>query len=146
MSGRSSASDEQRTRTGEQELDRVRTYTLTLGRTSARMTLSLDTVLEAGSGRPGPGQPQECRDIVAWCREHRRSVAELAGLLGRPVFAVKILISDLLHAGALTLPLSSPHTPSGDSADHSHSTQLLAAVAVGLRRKFPDAVSHLRAG
>ncbi|BCM70555.1 MULTISPECIES: DUF742 domain-containing protein [Streptomyces] len=124
----------------------VRTYTLTGGRTRARHLLSLDTVLEPGSGRPGPGQPPECQEIVALCREHRRSVTELAGRLGRPVTAVKILISDLLDARGLTIPISGPYAASDQEADPRPSTQLLVAAMAGLRREFPDAVSYLQAG
>jgi hypothetical protein len=60
----------------------VRTYTLTRGRTKPRHLLGLETVLDAGPGRPGPGQAEECEDILTLCRERRRSVTELAGRLG----------------------------------------------------------------
>ncbi|MFF4716562.1 DUF742 domain-containing protein [Streptomyces eurythermus] len=123
----------------------VRTYTLTGGRTRARHPLRLDTVLQPGPGRPGPGLPPECQEIVALCREHQRSVAELAGQLGRPVTAVKVLVSDLLDADALALSLSTAFT-TDENAARVPSDQLLLAAVVGLRKRFPDAVSHLRAG
>ncbi|MYX27453.1 DUF742 domain-containing protein [Streptomyces sp. SID8381] len=125
----------------------VRTYTLTGGRTRPRHILALDTLLEPGSGRPGPGQPRECRQIVGWCREHRRSVAELAGLLGRPVTAVKVLVSDLLDAAALniTIPDSGYTAPDQNGRKERPNTQLLMALAAGIRRRFPDAESHLQA-
>lgn len=122
----------------------VRTYTLTGGRTRPRHLLGLETVLEAGPGRPGPSQADECRQILALCQERRRSVTELAGRLGRPVTAVKILISDLLDADALVLPLTDPYTSSDD--DPRPTVQLLAALSAGLRKKFPDAIAYPQAG
>ncbi|EFL37238.1 DUF742 domain-containing protein [Streptomyces griseoflavus] len=124
----------------------VRTYTLTRGRTKPRYLLGLDTVLEAGSGRPGPAQAEECAEILALCRAHRRSVTELAGRLGRPVTAVKVLVSDLLDADALVVPVTAPYAASGSDSDAGPSTQLLAAVSAGLKRKFPNATRYPQAG
>ena len=116
----------------------VRTYTLTRG------LVGLETVLEAGRGRPGPAQAEECEEILALCRERRRSVVELAGRLGRPVTAVKVLVSDLLDADALVVPLTRPYADTG--AGSGPSTQLLAALSAGLKRKWPDAVAYPQAG
>ncbi|WP_333743034.1 DUF742 domain-containing protein [Streptomyces ardesiacus] len=118
----------------------VRTYTVVRGRTKPRHLLGLETVLEAGQGRPGPAQAAECEEILSLCRERRRSVVELAGRLGRPVTAVKVLVSDLLDADALVVPLTQSYAGSGPS------TQLLAAVSAGLKRKWPDAVAYPQAG
>jgi hypothetical protein len=124
----------------------VRTYTLTRGRTRPRHLMDLETVLDTGPGRPGPGQAEECETILALCREHRRSVAELAGRLGRPVTAVKILVSDLLDADALIVPVTAPYSGSGTDTDSRPSSQLLAALSAGLRRKWPDAIAYPQAG
>ncbi len=124
----------------------MRTYTLTRGRTRPRHLLGLDTVLDAGLGRPGPGRAEECVQILALCREHRRSVTELAGRLGRPVTAVKILISDLLDAGALVIAVTAAYDASDTDADARPSSQLLAALSVGLKRKFADAIAYPQAG
>ncbi|MGV9548320.1 DUF742 domain-containing protein [Streptomyces ardesiacus] len=122
----------------------VRTYAVTRGRTKPRHLLALETVLEAGQGRPGPAQAEECGEILALCGEHRRSVVELAGRLGRPVTAVKVLVSDLLDAGALVVPLTQSSADTG--AGSGPSIQLLAAVSAGLKRKWPDAVAYPQAG
>ncbi|MFH9569060.1 DUF742 domain-containing protein [Streptomyces sp. NPDC017454] len=122
----------------------VRTYTLTRGRTKPRHLLGLETVLEAGPRRPGPAQAEECEEILALCRERRRSVVELAGRLGRPVTAVKILVSDLLDADVLVVPLTHPYAGTGEGSGPS--TQLLAALSAGLKRKWPDAVAYPQAG
>ncbi|MFF2506336.1 DUF742 domain-containing protein [Streptomyces sp. NPDC058067] len=126
----------------------VRTYTLTRGRTRPRHLLGLETVFDTGPGRPGPGQAEECEEILALCREHRRSVTELAGRLGRPVTAVKILISDLLDANALVVPITAPYAASdaATDADARPSPQLLAALSAGLKRKWPDAIAYSQAG
>ena len=124
----------------------MRTYTLTRGRTKPRHLLGLETVLDAGPGRPGPGQAAECEEILALCRQHRRSVTELAGRLRRPVTAVKILISDLLDADALVVPIATPYAASDTDADARPSSQLLAALAAGLKRKWPDAIAYPQAG
>ncbi|MEU9734110.1 DUF742 domain-containing protein [Streptomyces sp. NPDC048002] len=131
----------------DEESTFVRTYTLTRGRTKPRHLLALDTVLEAGPGRPGPAQAEESARILALCRAHRRSVTELAGRLGRPVTAVKVLVSDLLDADALVVPVTAPDTASGpDDSGAGPSTQLLAALSAGLKRKWPDALAYPQAG
>ncbi|WP_186778926.1 DUF742 domain-containing protein [Streptomyces salinarius] len=122
----------------------VRTYAVTRGRTKPRHLLALETVLEAGQGRPGPAQAEECGEILTLCRERRRSVVELAGRLGRPVSAVKVLVSDLLDADALVVPLTQSYADAG--AGSGPSVQLLAAVSAGLKRKWPDAVAYPQAG
>ncbi|MEW2075708.1 MULTISPECIES: DUF742 domain-containing protein [Streptomyces] len=124
----------------------VRTYTLTRGRTKPRHLLGLETVLDAGPGRPGPGQAEECEDILTLCRERRRSVTELAGRLGRPVTAVKILVSDLLDADALVVSVTDAYAASDADADERPTTHLLAALSVGLKRKWPDAIAYPQAG
>ncbi|MFI9755802.1 DUF742 domain-containing protein [Streptomyces collinus] len=122
----------------EDTLTAVRLYTLTAGRTRPRHRLRLETVLEAGPGRPGPGMPHECGQILALCAQRRRSVTELAGTLGRPVNAVKILVSDLLDARALVVPVTASFTtdPSGKPRP---SGELLEAALAGLKARWPDA-------
>jgi hypothetical protein len=72
-------------------------------------------------------------------------VTELAGRLGRPVTAVKVLVSDLLDADALVVPVTAPYAASTD-ADARPSSQLLAALSAGLKRKWPDAIAYPQAG
>ncbi|GHA18580.1 DUF742 domain-containing protein [Streptomyces echinoruber] len=118
----------------------VRTYILTAGRTRPRHTLSLETVLEPGPGRAGPALPYECEQILTLCRRRRRSVTELAGTLGRPVSAVKILVSDLLDARALVVPVTTAYTASSDPLIGPRpSRQLLEATLAGLKARWSDA-------
>ncbi|MDF9868592.1 hypothetical protein OKW18_000730 [Streptomyces pratensis] len=129
-----------------EDLTFVRPYTLTRGRTRPKHLLSLETVLDAGTGRPGPGQTEEYEEIFALCREHRRSVTELAGRLHRPVTVVKILVSDLLDTDALVIPVTAPYAATDTDADARPSTQLLAALSTALKRKWPDAIAYPQAG
>ncbi len=124
----------------------VRTYTLTRGRTRPRHLMALDTVLDAGPGRPGPNQAGECEQILTLCQEHRRSVTELAGRLDRPVTAVKILVSDLLDTHALVVSVTDAYASSDPDADERPTTDLLAALSAGLKRKWPDAIDYPQAG
>ncbi|GAQ54841.1 DUF742 domain-containing protein [Streptomyces acidiscabies] len=118
----------------------VRPYLHTGGRTTPRYPMSLETVLAAGPGRPRPGHTQVHIQVVELCRTHHRSVAELAGRTRLPVTQVKVLLSDLVDDRALYLPATSTD---GSPVPRR---QLLEAALAGLRKKFPDAVSHLRAG
>ncbi|MFI6209123.1 DUF742 domain-containing protein [Streptomyces sp. NPDC051041] len=129
----------------------VRTYTLTGGRTRPRHTLSLETVLEPGPGRPGPGLPHECEVILTMCRQRRCSLTELAGILRRPVSTVRILVSDLLDARALLVPAPSAdfaYVPTSDPVLGARpSTALLEATLAALKTRFPDAVdAYAKAG
>jgi len=120
----------------------VRPYVVTGGRTRGRHLLSPDTVLEAGQGRPRAGLAAgEYQQITSLCRQRPRSVAELAGTLRQPLAATRVLISDLIDARVLELPVSdtdayipasSPDDPLGDRP----SRQLLEKLRVGLYRRM----------
>ncbi|MFC4642333.1 DUF742 domain-containing protein [Streptomyces vulcanius] len=125
----------------------VRNYTLTGGRTRPRYPLSLETELEPGSGRPGPGLPEECRQILALCQQRRRSVTELAGTIRRPVATVRVLLSDLLDTGALVVPVTTGYTEPADKSPLGPrpTRQLLEALSVGLA-KLSDQTPYPKAG
>ncbi|MYR58061.1 DUF742 domain-containing protein [Streptomyces sp. SID625] len=130
---------------GVEEAAFVRLYTVTGGRTRPRHVLALDTVVVTGAGRAAPAHAEEHRRITALCRERPSSVAELSGRIGRPVPVVKVLVSDLLDTRALDLLAATP-CDTGAAGDARPDVQLLAAVMTALRRKWPDARSHLEAG
>ncbi|MFJ4828744.1 DUF742 domain-containing protein [Streptomyces sp. NPDC088747] len=109
----------------------VRMYAVTDGRTRARHRLSLHTVV--GPGRRSPRElAEESSRIVGLCRQRRRPLVELAGTLGLHVTAVTVLVSDLIDAGALTVPV--PDACSGGS-----DLQKLQALSAGLKRRWPNA-------
>lgn len=109
----------------------VRLYAVTDGRTRPRHTLSMQTVLG-----PGPRTPQDLAEesmtIMALCRERSRPLVELAGMLGLHVAAVTVLVSDLIDACALSLPM--PEAPG-----EQHEVQKLAALNAALKRAWPNA-------
>ncbi|MFE1289656.1 DUF742 domain-containing protein [Streptomyces sp. NPDC058751] len=111
----------------------VRLYAVTDGRTRARHRLSMHTVLG-----PGPRSPQDLSEesvqIVVLCRERTRPLVELAGTLDLHVAAVTVLVSDLIDAGALSLPV--PDVPGQD-----RDVQTLFALSAALKRRFPNATA-----
>ncbi|MFJ9719939.1 DUF742 domain-containing protein [Streptomyces sp. NPDC101213] len=122
----------------------MRTYALTGGRARPRHLLRPETVLEPGAGRPGPALPDESTTIVALCRTQRRSVTEIAGTLGRPLTAVKVLLSDLLDARALAVAITDDNSDS--PLGSRPPLQLLEAFSAALKAKWPDAHAYPRAG
>ncbi|MFE6939709.1 DUF742 domain-containing protein [Streptomyces chartreusis] len=111
----------------------VRLYAVTDGRTRARHHLSMNTVLGPGL-RPPRGLPEESQEIVRLCRQRQRPLVELAGTLHLHVAAVSVLVSDLIDAQALSLPI--PDAPGKERDD-----QALLAVVAGIRRRWPGARS-----
>lgn len=109
----------------------VRLYAVTDGRTQARHTLSLHTVVALGPRTPR-NLPEESRHVLALCRQRSRPLAELAGILGLHVTAVRVLVSDLIDAHALSLPI--PDLP-GEDRDAAVLVRLTAA----LKARFPHA-------
>ncbi|MFF7451588.1 MULTISPECIES: DUF742 domain-containing protein [unclassified Streptomyces] len=107
----------------------VRLYTVTDGRTQPRHTLTLHTVLAAGPRTPRD-LPEESRHILALCRERSRPLVELAGTLSLHVTAVRVLVSDLIDAGALSLPI-----PDGPGEDRD--VAVLLRLSAALKSRFP---------
>ncbi|MGW1895413.1 DUF742 domain-containing protein [Streptomyces sp. NPDC002004] len=104
----------------------VRPYTVTQGRTRPHHPLHLTTCLVT---RPATGQllmNLEHESLLMLCSGAPRSVAELAGRLHQPVLTIKVLISDLLDAGALAL--ANPAGPADPDI------RLLEALLDGLHR------------
>ncbi|MFD3580974.1 DUF742 domain-containing protein [Streptomyces sp. NPDC058683] len=116
----------------------IRPYLATRGRAHPRHRwLRPDTLLTAGDGRAGPNlRDVEYQQMVKLCRQRHRSVAELAGTVHLPLTAARVLISDLIDASVLMVPVTVyTDSPAGNAPP----TQLLEALRVGLARKWPDA-------
>jgi hypothetical protein len=78
----------------------VRPYVLTGGRTRATVEFAIEALITSVQ-RPGPvGEPMEHARIRTLCREPR-SVAEVAALLGIPLGVARVLLADMLAAGAV---------------------------------------------
>ncbi|MER5988696.1 DUF742 domain-containing protein [Streptomyces sp. NPDC001787] len=113
------------------EPERERLYALTGGRTEPKYPLRLETLLTATDTRSdGWNMAPEASEALRLCREEVRPVAEIAGLLARPVHITKIILSDLIDSGHLALPAA------GAAGDHDH---LLERCLVGLHTYFADA-------
>lgn len=115
----------------EDDVQEVRPYAVTGGRTRPRHAMRLVSLLAPGSRPPAGRLPPEAEQALALCRREPRSVAEIAAHLRLPVQVTKVVLSDLLEAGVLVMAVSDT---SADPDAH-----VLEKVLVGLRRKFPDA-------
>lgn len=115
----------------EREPEEPRTYAITGGRTQVNYVLRLETqVMPAGTTTQ---LSAESAQVLAACGERRSvSVAEIAAALNRPLWAVKVLIGDLLDIGALLLPRSVSDSPGQDPA-------ILRLVLAGLKRQAQQA-------
>ncbi|MCM2576350.1 DUF742 domain-containing protein [Streptomyces meridianus] len=114
----------------DDDAEDVRPYALTNGRTEPRHQMRLASMVVARH-EAKTGLAPEAESAVALCRSEPRSVAEIAAVLAQPVLVTKILLSDLIDDGALILSLTSDATCPDDP-------NLLEALLVGLRRRFPD--------
>ncbi|MET7641247.1 DUF742 domain-containing protein [Streptomyces sp. NPDC005438] len=114
----------------------VRPYAMTRGRTRASAddhVLDLIALIIATPRTPLPGEEPTDRslspeqlDILGWCAETPRSVAELASDLDLPVGVVRVLIGDLIDAGLVRV---SRPVPAAELPDEN----ILREVINGLR-------------
>lgn len=104
----------------------VRSFALTGGRTRVRREFELLThVVTTERGARGRGDlPPEQRAIVTRAARPA-SVAEIASYVDRPVGVVRVLLSDLLAAGAIAL--------AAPARTHRSDDRVLSAVLDGLR-------------
>ncbi|MFI6286146.1 DUF742 domain-containing protein [Streptomyces sp. NPDC051018] len=104
----------------------VRPYGLTGGRTSPRLPLRPESLLQTGTRTPPGALAPEHQQAVRLCRDGGTSVAEIAAGLGLPLQVTKIIASDLIACGALDMP-----TP---AVADGRNPQLLEAILVHLER------------
>ncbi|GAA2408564.1 DUF742 domain-containing protein [Streptomyces glaucosporus] len=108
----------------------VRPYVVTDGRAHpTRNTLDLVTLVTAAGGRPLDGLSPEKRRVMELCRGGALSVAEVSGHLGLATSVTKVLISDLVDSGHITVR---PPVPKAQLPD----ARLLQEVLDGLRSRF----------
>ena len=107
----------------------VRPYTLTAGRTDSRVSLPLETPVEAvlsDNPRRWPGNDVRAQ-ICALCTSSP-SVAEIAAHLSLPVGVARVLIGDLVAAGDLRV-----HTTLSDQSSIDERRELIGRTLRGLR-------------
>ena len=105
----------------------VRPYTATNGRTHPSTALDLVSLVRAtGRGRISPERlGYDHAQALRLCRRPM-SVAEVAARLKQPANVAKVLLSDLIDAGAVDTQMPDPH---GYQTD----IDILEAVLAGLR-------------
>jgi hypothetical protein len=106
----------------------VRPYTLTGGRTRARHELNLVSMVRATRQAPSGHLDPEHSQTLQLCQQ-TVSVAEVAAKLKQPLQVAKVLLSDLIDAGAVTT--RAPAT-TADPADR----ELLEALLDGLQQQL----------
>lgn len=113
----------------DDDVEHVRPYALTHGRTRPTRDLTLATLVTAGRSTAGSGSrlSPEHGQALDLCRNGPRSVAEIAGVLRLPVQVIKVLLSDLIDARSVVVPM--PAT-AADPAD----PLILEALLAGLRQ------------
>ncbi|MET9117545.1 DUF742 domain-containing protein [Streptomyces longwoodensis] len=87
--------------------------------------MRLVSEIAPGSASPFEHLAPEAEQVLAWCRQQPRTVAEIAALLQLPAQITKIILSDLLDSRVLTLTVS-------DTSFDPNANQL-EKLLVGLR-------------
>ncbi|MEU3603604.1 DUF742 domain-containing protein [Streptomyces sp. NPDC006798] len=106
----------------------IRPYTVSGGRTRPTAALDLLTLVMATGAAPGDRAGPEHAHALALCRGPL-SVAELSAHLRLPVAVTKVVVSDLVEAGAVTVRAPGHY-------DNPTDRSLLEAVLDGLRRRL----------
>ncbi|MFJ8228997.1 DUF742 domain-containing protein [Streptomyces sp. NPDC094448] len=106
----------------------IRPYTVSGGRTHPTAALDLLSLVLATGAAPGAQTGPEHLQALALCRG-ALTVAELSAHLKLPVAVTKVLVSDLVDGGAITVRPPHHH-------DHPTDRSLLEAVLDGLRRRL----------
>jgi hypothetical protein len=75
----------------------VRPYTITAGRTRAKIHLPLEATLLRQSHYPNPHLSAPALQVLETC--DTRSVAEVSALVRMPIGVVRVLLSDLVEQG-----------------------------------------------
>lgn len=109
----------------------VRPYAWTGGRTTAKVDLRLETLLsvaESGARAAMRVTSPEQRSIVEMCALPR-SLAEVSAVLSLPLGVARVLLSDLIELGVVSV-----HETNGGSDGGQADLALLERVLSGLRR------------
>jgi hypothetical protein len=107
----------------------VRPYTLTAGRTEARLNLPLEAPIGKLTTTKPPRWPgNDVRGQILTMSVEVPSVAEIAVGLALPLGVARVLIGDLVTQGYLQV-----HTTLGDSATDDERRDLIGRTLRGLR-------------
>ena len=113
----------------EDQPNLVRPYTLTAGRTDARISLPLEAPIEAVlSDKPQRWPGNDVRSQICSMCGSSPSVAEIAARLSLPVGVARVLIGDLVAAGHLRV-----RTTLSDLSTIDERRELIGRTLRGLR-------------
>ncbi|WP_136520852.1 DUF742 domain-containing protein [Cellulomonas telluris] len=79
----------------------VRSYTLTAGRTAAKVELAMEATLRLQAGAEAPALSPSAAQVLEVC--DRRSVAEVSALTKMPIGVTRVLLGDLIEQGLIRI-------------------------------------------
>ena len=107
----------------------ARPYTLTGGRTRARIELPIEAAVEAlVSADEMDWAPGDFRTLIVGLCGERPSIAEIASHAGQPIGVIRVLVGDLVESGHLRV-----HATMTDRTPVSERRRLIERTLSGLR-------------
>jgi len=79
----------------------IRSYTITAGRTAAKVDLAMEATLRLQAGAEAPVLSPSAAQVLEVC--DRRSVAEVSALTKMPIGVTRVLLGDLIEQGLIRI-------------------------------------------
>ena len=109
--------------------NRARPYTLTGGRTRARIELPIEVPAEAMvSSREVDWAPDDVRTVIVLLCHNRPSIAEISSYAALPIGVTRVLVGDLVESGHLRV-----HATLTDHSTATERRRLIERTLSGLR-------------
>ena len=104
----------------------IRSYTLTAGRTAAKVELAMEATLRLQAGAEAPALSPSAAQVLEVC--DRRSVAEVSALTKMPIGVTRVLLGDLIEQGLVRIQATI-----NDSTSTDERLELIERTLRGLR-------------
>ena len=104
----------------------IRSYTLTAGRTAAKVELAMEATLRLQAGADAPVLSPSAAQVLEVC--DRRSVAEVSALTKMPIGVTRVLLGDLIEQGLVRIQATIT-----DSTSTDERLELIERTLRGLR-------------
>jgi hypothetical protein len=104
----------------------IRSYTLTAGRTAAKVELAMEATLRLQAGAEAPVLSPSAAQVLEVC--DRRSVAEVSALTKMPIGVTRVLLGDLIEQGLVRIQATIT-----DSTSNDERLELIERTLRGLR-------------
>jgi hypothetical protein len=104
----------------------IRSYTLTAGRTAAKVELAMEATLRLQAGAEAPVLSPSAAQVLEVC--DRRSVAEVSALTKMPIGVTRVLLGDLIEQGLVRIQATI-----NDSTSTDERLELIERTLRGLR-------------